>query len=80
MKHVRDLVIGEGKDFLLVGRVMSLFLRSLDGSLALFDGIGQLVVEMRSISELSIGGLLLRCRRTSSGGEIRSLGGWNKHG
>jgi hypothetical protein len=79
MEHLRDLVIGEDADFLLVGRVVSPFIRRFDGGLALFNGSGQLAVEVRSIADLSVGGLFLRRGRASGRREIRSLRGRNEY-
>jgi hypothetical protein len=76
---VRDLVGGKGTDFLLVGRVVDPFLRSLDGGLALFEGSGQLAVEVGSVAELGVGSRFLRRRRTSVRCEIRPLQDWNEH-
>jgi hypothetical protein len=70
---VRDLVSGKGTDFLLVGRVVDPFLRSLDGGLALFNRSGQLAVEVGSIAELGISGLFLRRGRMGISCEIRPL-------
>jgi hypothetical protein len=67
-------------DFLLVGRVVDPFLRSLDGGLALFEGSGQLAVEVGGVAELGVGGWFLRRRRTSVRCEIRLLRDWNEHG
>jgi hypothetical protein len=79
MEHLRDLVIGEDADFLLVSRVVSPFIRRFDGGLALFNGSGQLAVEVWSVSDLSVGGLFLRCGRASGRRERRSLRGRNEY-
>jgi hypothetical protein len=78
-RRVRGLVGGKGTDFLLVGRIVGPFLGSLDGSLALFNGSGQLAVEVWSVSDLSVGGLFLRCGRASGRREIRSLNRRNEY-
>jgi hypothetical protein len=72
-EHVRDLVAGKGTNRLLIARVADPLVGGLGGSFALLDRSGQLLVEMGSIAELSVGGLLLRCRRTGVHGEIRRL-------
>jgi hypothetical protein len=78
-EHLRDLVIGEDTDFLLVGRVVSLFIRRFDGGLALFDRHSQLTVEVGSIAELRVSWRLLRCGRASGRREIRSLKDRNEY-
>jgi hypothetical protein len=72
-KRVRDLVGGKGTDLLLVGRIVGPFLGGLDGSLALFDGTGQLAIEMRSVAKLVISCPFLGCGRASVRGEVRRL-------
>jgi hypothetical protein len=78
-EYVRDLVGRKGTNRLLIGRIMGPFLGSLDRSLALLDGIGQLAVEMRSVSKLVISCLFLRHGRASGRREIRSLRGRSEY-